>query len=54
MLDNIKSPDRYQSRLKFINDDFYYKLAAKEKGCVGISLYRNGSLTAQPTQMANQ
>ena len=33
MLDNIKSPDRYQSRLKFINDDFYYKLAANEKGC---------------------
>ncbi len=35
-------------------DIAYAILLAKEKGCVGISLYRNGSLTAQPTQMANQ
>lgn len=29
-------------------------LLAKEKGCVGISLYRNGSLENQPTQMVNK
>ena len=28
-------------------------LLAKDKGCVGISLYRNGSLDNQPTQSAN-
>lgn len=28
-------------------------LLAQENGCVGISIYRNGSLSNQPTQMAN-
>lgn len=31
MLDNIKSPDRYQSRLKFINDDFITNLPLMRK-----------------------
>jgi ribonucleoside-diphosphate reductase alpha chain len=29
-------------------------LLANDKGCVGLSLYRNGSLKDQPTQMVNQ